>query len=321
MIQIIPETAVANATIFASQNWLSQNYDRYYLLSNGTLWVPVGIRKQLFWQWAQLTEAPMAHNGKEHSAEEEKQFLSEIMDYLRQDHVDLIRQPPTHVHFKAVPEGAKSCGFGSYRVDLTLSEEELWANVHQKHRNVIRKAEKDGVEIVFGAQYLPQCLELLRKTLLERSQVGMHAPEWFQSLCKNLPENVLCGLALYNGEPQGAVFMPFNAQGCYYLYGGSSDKPHGGAMNLLHWKAMLHMKSLGVLAYDFVGARLNPSPGSKYEGMQRFKERFGSKLHQGYLWKASLRPLRAFAYDFLFKLKNRHSLGDIIDQEGRAKVL
>ena len=57
--------------------------------------------------------------------------------------------------------------------------------------------------------------------------------------------------------------------------------------------AMKLMKERGVKYYDFVGARINPDEGSKYEGIQRFKSRFGGELKKGYLWKM---PLNKFKY-------------------------
>ena len=37
--------------------------------------------------------------------------------------------------------------FGTYVIDLSESEDKLWERVHSKHRNVIRRAIKEGVEI------------------------------------------------------------------------------------------------------------------------------------------------------------------------------
>lgn len=306
------------ASIFASKEWIESNYDSGFLLSDGRLWLAVALKKQLFWTWAQITQAPTSvQSGEKHDASEEQVFLEAVVAYLRGLKIDFIRQPPTHVHFKSVPSGAASCLFGSFAVDLTQDENVLWDRVHQKHRNVIRKAEKDGVVIEYGAHLLPECLELLRQTLLVRSKVGMHPEPWFSQMMEQIPENVLCVIARYQGVAHGAAFLPWNKQGCYYLYGGSCDKPHGGAMNLLHWQTMLLMKSRGVKSYDFVGARINPDVGSKYEGMQRFKERFGSDLHQGFLWKIDLHPFRAKIYHLLQAWKRKSDLGDVIDQETR----
>ena len=51
-------------------------------------------------------------------------------------------------------------------------------------------------------------------------------------------------------------------------------------MNLLHWHAIRLFRALGVKQYDFVGARINPSKGSKQEGLVIFKERFGGRRYE-----------------------------------------
>jgi lipid II:glycine glycyltransferase (peptidoglycan interpeptide bridge formation enzyme) len=48
-----------------------------------------------------------------------------------------------------------------------------------------------------------------------------------------------------------------------------------GSSNLLQWEIIKKLKSLGVREYDFVGGRVEVPKGSKLEGIQRFKQRFG----------------------------------------------
>ena len=92
-----------------------------------------------------------------------------------------------------------------------------------------------------------------------------------------------------------------------------------GSHNLLQWEIVKKLKTLNVKQYDFVGARINPPKGSKIEGIQRFKSRFGTTLHQGYMWKYIFNKPMYFLYVQILKLlafKNRSKYkGDIIDQE------
>ena len=98
------------------------------------------------------------------------------------------------------------------------------------------------------------------------------------------------------------------------------ENVYGVLTHQLH--GMCHdMKKRGVKWYDFVGARINPIPGSKQEGIQRFKSRFGGELKIGYLWKYSISPLKVRLYQTYIKLKNSRSHSytkDIIDQENSA---
>ena len=126
-------------------------------------------------------------------------------------------------------------------------------------------------------------------------------------------------VAFKDDVPQGCAVLPYNKLGVYYLYGGSIQKPFTGSLNLMHYTAMLDFKSIGVLQYDFMGARLNVSPGSRLEGIQRFKKRFGGKLRTGFLWKYEFRPYKVksiyFIQKFIYCLQNKKYVGDAIDQE------
>ena len=124
-------------------------------------------------------------------------------------------------------------------------------------------------------------------------------------------------VASFEGELQGAGILLWSEnRSAYYMFGGSAVKPHAGAMNLLHWSAMKLMKERGVKYYDFVGARINPDEGSKYEGIQRFKSRFGGELKKGYLWKMPLNKFKYKLFCWLVAAKQgRNYCGDVIDQE------
>src|SRR5262245_53143791 len=62
--------------------------------------------------------------------EEEKAFLNRVVEYLRSTPADLIIPATFNTVFRACPDGAIVAPFGSYVVDLTQAEEELWAHVH-----------------------------------------------------------------------------------------------------------------------------------------------------------------------------------------------
>jgi lipid II:glycine glycyltransferase (peptidoglycan interpeptide bridge formation enzyme) len=83
-------------------------------------------------------------------------------------------------------------------------------------------------------------------------------------------------------------------------------------MNLLNWEAIRQFRDLGVNRLDFVGVRINPEKGSKQEGIMIFKQRFGGKLFQGYIWKYSFRPLKFAIYSLAVRLLRG---GDIVDHE------
>jgi lipid II:glycine glycyltransferase (peptidoglycan interpeptide bridge formation enzyme) len=119
--------------------------------------------------------------------------------------------------------------------------------------------------------------------------------------------------------PQTAVIFLGNEYCTYALYAGSIIKAFRGANSYLDWEAILEAKKCNSSYFDFVGARINPEPGSKLERIQNYKSRFGSEFVQGYLWKMVISKRKYFIYKTILKiyflLKNNKIKKDIIDQE------
>lgn len=283
-----------------------------YLVADGGV-LPFYIRKKIIFTYLLFTTGVLGTKN----AEDEADFLNEAVTCIKMHlSIDFIQCQHVTALFKAYPASSVSCRFGSYVMDLSFDEETLMSNIHTKHRNVIKKAEKDGILVSCDEQNRERCIALIQETL-----VRQHIPVIGSDFLKQLAvvKYVDYWIAEYNGEVHGAAIILWAGhQTAYYMFGGSNKKTHSGAMNLLHWNAIKKMKERGVKYYDFVGARLNPEEGSKYEGIQRFKSRFGGELKQGYLWKMPLNALKYKLFNLLLIVKAKGSYkGDVIDQERR----
>ncbi|MDF0643868.1 MAG: peptidoglycan bridge formation glycyltransferase FemA/FemB family protein [Nitrospira sp.] len=243
--------------------------------------------------------------------EEERLFLNRAVEYLRSTGADMIIPATNNAIFRVCPDGAIAAPYGTFIIDLTQAEEALWTNLHSKHRNVIRSAKNKGVEIRCGTEHLSTAYDLTRETL-KRSKLRFMSEGEFEHFVCGLNEHVKIFVAFYQGSPQGCAVLPFSSHSAYYLYGGSVLSPLTGAMNLLQWEAIRTFQSLGVKRYDFVGVRINPEKGSKQEGLMTFKQRFGGRLTQGYMWKYSFNPVKFAAYSLSVRFMRG---GDIVDQE------
>ena len=248
--------------------------------------------------------------------EEEKAFLNGAVNHFRSIKADMIIPATTNTIFRTYPDGAIAAPYGTYVIDLNLSEEELWKNIHSKHRNVIRNASKKGVEIRNGLEYLSAAYQLIKDTL-RRSKLEFMTYLKFERFVQGLGENVKLFVAFYQGLPQGCAVVPFSRHSAYYVYGGSISSPITGAVNLLHWEAMRTFKNLEVKYYDFVGVRIKPEPCSKQESLMVFKRRFGGELKQGYIWKYAFNPAKFLLYSLAVRLLRG---GDIVDHEGHKLV-
>ena len=249
--------------------------------------------------------------GVEIGIQEEKSFLNSTIDHFRSIGVDMIIPATTNTIFRTYPDGAIAAPYGSLAIDLSQPEDALWNNIHSKHRNVIRSAIKQGVQIAVGMEHLHTAFQLVRDTL-RRSDLPFMRYGDFQQMILALGNNVEIMVAEHRGAPQGCAVIPFSYHAAYYVYGGTAAEKVNGAINLLQWEAIKLFRKRGVKFYDLVGVRINPENGSKQEGLFRFKQRFGGRLIQGFMWKYSFRPIGVAAYSIAMRLFRG---GDIVDQE------
>lgn len=289
----------------------------YGYVVDGDKILPYSVKKRKIFKSVQLPCLPVGCKP-----EEELKFIDEAVKLISKEvNPDYIYTTATSI-FDEYCTKSEYCRFGSYIISLDQTEDEIFGNLHSKHRNVVRKAEKDGLTVDFGPQYAEVCYDLIKDTYGRQGKAAF-SREHFASL-KSMSDHVDFWVVKNGEEFQGCAVLLWNKGfSSYYLHGGSAAHPHGGALNLLHWEAIKKMKARGVKYYDFVGARTNPEPGSKLEGIQRFKSRFGGEMKVGYMWRYVNNPLKYRLYTTAVKMYTKYVLKDnnyydIIDEE-RAK--
>lgn len=153
-------------------------------------------------------------------------------------------------------------------IDLTPSMPELRANLDQKWRNSLNRAEKNGLELVMGEedQLVEKFIEiyaqmLSRKGLLEPPSDVNH----LRAVQRDLPpalklKVILCRL---NGEfCSGAIFSAIGTTSVY-LSGATSDaglKTNGSYV--VQWAFVKWLKENGFLHYDLNGINPQTNPGT-----------------------------------------------------------
>lgn len=299
--------------VFASEAYLKNCSTQYaWLLSDACL-LPLVVHKRYIFKYVTFTSDVVYLKGGV-TEQTETAFLHAAVQTLKKHGIDFITTPQSNALFRCVPQRAKWCRFGSYRIDLQKSEDALFEAVHTKHRNSIRKATKDGVTVSFGNHLLHEVFTVIADTQ-QRNGIFFHTELEFKQLVQSLGSNVMLCAAYYQGKCQGTAFVIKDSTTAYYLYGGSCDAPHTGSLNLLQWEIILQLKQSGTMFYDFVGARVSPSETSRAYGIKRFKQRFGGDFLQGYLWKYDINPLKKKLFDVLIRVKTGKLNHDIIDEE------
>ena len=312
-------------SIYSSESYLKTVSKEYGWIggieNSGTLRcvLPYCVMRRSMFRLIRFTCETIVLAG-EMGVEDERDFLDHVVEYFRSAGADLIIPATFNSLFRTYPDGSLAAPYGSHVIDLSQPEETLWNNLHQKHRNVIRNAIKKGLKIQNGIEHVDTANTLVRDSFRRSTKGFLNTlrlrirmdDKSIKRQALGLGDHVKIFIAEYEGVIQGCAVIPFSSYCAYYMHGGSIAEPLTGAMNLLQWEAMRFFRELGVRYYNFVGARIDPEPGSKQAGLSMFKQRFGGELKRGYMWKYSFHPLKSAAYSLAVRLLRG---GDIVDQE------
>lgn len=160
-------------------------------------------------------------------------------------------------------------------VALDLSSEEVvWNNIISKNRNMIRKAEKNGVEIHHGKD-----MELFKefKRIYNATMEKDHAEAYYffedafyESIHNDLHDNYEMFYAVLNGEIIAISIMLFaNDQMHYHLSGSLTEYRNLAPSNLLLYKAALWGCEHGYKTFHLGGG-----VGSGEDNLYKFKAAF-----------------------------------------------
>lgn len=313
---------LAEANVFFSEAYaryrLSARKD-YGFLFDSEFAVPVTLTKRAGFVYADLASEPYSFH-KDLSTDRERVFLTEAVSHLSDRlNVMWVRQTPVTALFRVAPEGAQQIPFGSYVIDLRQDEEKLWSSFTSKYRQYGRQFKDAGGTVKEGGADLVNDFYALLVASMTRADAGIEPIEYYRAIATQLPENSRLFVAYRDRTPEAGLQILFNHRMSYTLYGGISSTCHRGSNIMMYWDAIRRMKALGVEAFSFVGCRINVDKGSKYEGIQTFKERFGGELKKGVMFKVSVSAPRTALFSWLqkarFALKGLHYPGDIVDQE------
>ena len=188
----------------------------------------------------------------------------------------------------AIQAAWASAGFGvepaaTVVVDLTQSLDELRAGLDRSARKCLRKCEEKGVRVrrvgeadALGlATYLGAAgsfkepwsrgpREWVATRLMWQSLGAHDAIEFFLAEQAGEP---LAGLGLWHHGGYGHEFAAWTAPRSH-----AEALPAGDA---LKWAIIEWGKEHGLRYYDLAGVAADPAPGSKEEGIRRFKEKWG----------------------------------------------
>lgn len=294
----------------------------YYIIcdTEEKIFIPLKVSKRQIFYVGVFTHAPVAISGSI-SAEKERDFVNAATALSAKQFKCVRIEPGSTISvFQSYPDGAKAVELGLFSVGFDKTEDEIFAAFNSTYRNEIRNAEKTGIEIRYGKSELPAFYDCYADT--HKRQGAAYEPlQFFEGVFNALgEEKVLCATAYVNGVADAAVFLIYTDYAGYYMYAGSAAKTQlKGSTKKILWDCMRLMKQRGTRQFILGGARHKNVAGTKFEGIQNFKRRFGAQVTDGYIWKKDLNIWMCTAYDLLFWLKCRLSGSavpkDIIDSQ------
>jgi lipid II:glycine glycyltransferase (peptidoglycan interpeptide bridge formation enzyme) len=179
-------------------------------------------------------------------------------------------------------------------VDLEEGAQELWKSIdHNKRRN-IKKAMKEGVEIVqsHSDEDLKTFISMGEATA-KRKGFLTYPPSWYEAIWKTFkPELSKVFLAYWKGKSVSGVFIVNYGKIVYALSAGSRTEGWEVRPNdILHWKAMEWACENGYSKYD-MGTVSEPAPNEESSdwGLWRWKREWKGSLERTQTFDKTLLP-------------------------------
>lgn len=307
------------ANVFFQQNFVDyvhNNKEELYFIYNDERIVPFRHREKAIFNLGVFISEPFLLSAN--PLDTESDFMESVVAAIEKKlHVQWANSTASCFFVETPRTRCKRIPFGSHVIDLAIPDEVLWKNIHSKHRNVIRKAERELVVIKKGKSKLIEDYVWLERETQDRTGRKASGLKYYEKQLNTLKDNIVVYIAYKDNQPQAGGIFYYNQQRCYYMYGATSKGAVTGAANLLLWTAIKDMKLQHVKEFSFVGCRINEDVGSKYSGIQMFKGRFGGKLRQGYMFRYEKNPFMYKLFCKAMQLKNhsRKIYQDPIDEE------
>ncbi len=165
-------------------------------------------------------------------------------------------------------------GWASARVDLSQSPESLRANLQQKWRNALNKAERGELKLSTGDGAFAIFLDGYSRFIAEKKFPTSVTPNFIVQLQRSLStENKMTAhIAHADNALAGGALIAHYGDTAEYLAGFAAEAGHGmNVGQILLWRAMISAKDSGLRWFDAGGMDDKRTP----EGIYHFKAGLG----------------------------------------------
>jgi hypothetical protein len=192
-------------------------------------------------------------------------------------------------------------------IDLWLTESEIHDGMSKKHRNGVRRATSEGVEIVHSdlrLEHLREFHRLYTARMEARDAMGVFffPLEFFERITVDLRDHVSLFLALWKGRTVSAYIVFHSGPYVHHFLSGSDSASWDIKANVLTvFRTALWAKSQGRQFYHLGGGH-----AVQMDSVFNFKSQFSSNRSPYYMYRHVHDPE---AYDSLCRLKQEFEGG------------
>ena len=168
-----------------------------------------------------------------------------------------------------------------FRLDIKgKTEEEIFAEFHQKTRYNVRLAGKKGIEIREGTREDLKDFHKIMMVTGKRDDFMIRPLEYFEKMYDCLaPNHLKLMMAYYEGKPISGIIDIIYGNKVWYLYGASSNEHRNLMPNyLLQWNMIKYSIEQGKDMYDFRGVTGIVDEKDPHYGLYRFKKGFNAEF-------------------------------------------
>ena len=203
-------------------------------------------------------------------------FWKEYLATMEMEHIadNFVRYHPVLANAVPMKPISNVIDLGKTIAMDLASPEVIWDNIHSKNRNMIRKAEKNGITIEHGQgmDIFDKFIEIYNATMDKD-----HAEEYYyfkrpfyESIHNDLRDNYEIFYAMYEGKPIAMSIMIYaNGRLNYHLSGSDIEYRNLAPSNLLLYKAALWGCEQGMKTFHLGGG-----VGSGEDNLYKFKAAF-----------------------------------------------
>ena len=191
-------------------------------------------------------------------------------------------------------------------LDLTKSEEDLFAGMHHKHRQHINKAIKLGIKVEENdnAEFLNKMLAETYKIQQKTGPNIRYVKNCVEISLKNNFGKVVS--VQQNDEISASLFCQYLGDVSYAIFSGSIKDNNNGAGKLLHWEIIKHFKNMGCKYFVF-----GQSANEKVEGNDKFtsgitdfKAKFGCEYFPSQYNLYTYKPFACKTFQLFQRINN-----------------